>query len=295
MKFSLGLCTYNRSAMLQRALVSLAACEPPGCDWELLLIDNNSSDDTRSVARCFEGRLPLRYVFEASQGLSAARNRAVREFAGEVLLFTDDDLEFDRDWLLAYRRAFDAHEQAGWFGGRVRPLWPQGAPGWLKDENLGLITGLMVRFDLGDTTRPFTPDDPSPFGASFALRRRAIESSGEFRHDLGVNGATPGRGEEADYLDRLRAAGVPGHYVGESSAWHWQDPARFRWSYLYNYGVHKGITERRTGTARPPASAAHLREVAFALKAAVQLTKGRGDRARQCVINMGIMRGLREG
>lgn len=295
MKFSLALCTYNRSAMLQRALASLAACKEPGCEWELLLIDNNSSDNTRAVATSFEGRLPLRYIFEPTQGLSAARNRAVAEFAGEVLLFTDDDLAFDDDWLRVYTQAFDAQREAGWFGGRVRPFWPHGTPRWLHDENLALLTGLMVRFDLGDESRAFATHDPSPFGASFALRRSTIDSTGEFRHDLGVKGAIPGRGEEAEYLARVRAAGVPGHYVGQASAWHWQDPERFRWPYLYRYGVQKGITERRTGTARPPAGATRLREAAFALKAAVQMGKGRGDRARQCVINMGIMRGLREG
>lgn len=295
MKFSLALCTYNRSAMLQRALSSLAACDSPAREWELLLIDNNSSDDTRAVAQSFARQLPLRYVFEATQGLSAARNRALAEFRSDVLLFTDDDLEFDRDWPLAYSRAFDAQPQAAWFGGRVRPKWPEGAPRWLHDENLALITGLMVRFDLGDKSRAFVSNDASPFGASFALRRSAIETTGEFRGDLGVNGNVPGRGEEADYLERLRATGAPGYYVGESSAWHWQSPERFSWPYLYRYGVQKGITELRTGSARPQPNVTRLREAAFALKAAVQLTKGRGDRARQCVINMGIMRGLREG
>lgn len=291
--FSLALCTYNRSALLTQALGSLADCEAPTGDWELLLIDNNSRDATRAVAECFVGRLPLRYVFEPEQGLSAARNRALRECRGQVLLFTDDDLRFDPDWLVAYERAFARQQEADWFGGRIRPLWPDRPPRWLRDENMALISGLLVHYDLGSRNRAYQPTDPAPFGASFALRRRAFEQVGEFRADLGVKGDVPGRGEEADYFQRLKLAGIPGFYVGTASAWHWQDPARFGWRYLYRYGVQKGIAAVRMGEGAAAGNGSRLRELEYGLKGAWQMLKGRGDRARQCVINMGIQRGMR--
>jgi glycosyltransferase involved in cell wall biosynthesis len=293
MNFSLALCTYNRSALLAQALESLAACHRPAVDWELLLIDNNSSDDTAAVAQSFAARLPLRYIFERTQGLSHARNRALRDCRGEVLLFTDDDVRFDTGWLLAYQGAFAAELEASWFGGRIRPLWPHGSPPWLRDEGMALIAGLMVRYDLGGESRRYQPSDPAPFGASFALRRSAFERAGLFRPDLGVTAQTPGRGEEAEYLGRLRQAGVPGYYVGNSSAWHWQDPQRFRWPYLYRYGIQKGIAEVRVSGASREPSIGWLQEARYGGKALVQLLMGRGDRARQCVINMGILRGLR--
>lgn len=293
MKFTLAVCTYNRAALLTQALDSLAACRAPADEWELLLIDNNSGDYTRAVAESFLPRLPLRYIFEPIQGLSTARNRALRECRGDVLLFTDDDVRFDVDWLQRYQHAFSAQLGAGWFGGRIRPLWRDGSPAWLQDEGMALIAGLMVRYDLGAVDRPFLSADPTPFGASFALRRSAFELTGEFRTDLGVNGSTPGRGEEAEYLLRLKQAGIPGFYVGTSSAWHWQDPARFSWKYLYRHGVQKGIAETRMNGTESEPDTRRLMEVAYAIKAVVQLIKGRGDRARQCVINMGIMRGIR--
>jgi len=290
--FSLALCTYNRSNLLAQALESLCACQGPRGDWELLVIDNNSTDGTSAVAGSFAPRLPLRYVFEPVQGLSAARNRALRECKGEVLLFTDDDVRFDADWLRTYEQAFAGQPEAGWFGGRVRPLWPEGKPKWLHDENLALISGLLVHYDLGALNRPYATQDPAPFGASFALRRAAIATGGEFRADLGVRAGTPGRGEEVEYVERLRRGGVGGFYVGASSAWHWQDAARFRWPYLYRYGVQKGIAEARTQGAAVQSPAPYPEQAAFALKALLQLLKGRGDRARQCVINMGIARGV---
>jgi glycosyltransferase involved in cell wall biosynthesis len=293
MQFSLAICTYNRARLLAQALESLAHCEQPEGVWELLLIDNNSRDDTRAVAESFATRLPLRYLFEPAQGLSAARNRALREHRGDLLLFTDDDLRFDADWLRSYSKAFAEQPQADWFGGRIRPLWPVASPRWLKDEGMPLIDGLMVRYDLGSESRAFCAADSLPFGASFALRRGAIAQAGEFRLDLGVVAGTPGRGEEAEYLSRLRRAGAQGFYVGASTAWHWQHPERFRWRYLYRHGIQKGVAEVRMNPADCSPSGP-IAELMYGVRALVQLLKGRGDRARQCVINMGMLRGMRQ-
>jgi glycosyltransferase involved in cell wall biosynthesis len=295
MSLSLALCTYNRAQLLERALASLAECDPPRGDWELLLIDNNSRDRTREIARGFEGRLPLRYLFEETQGLSAARNLALRECRGDVLLFTDDDLRFDREWLRTYVSAFAARPESGWFGGRVQPWWEQGKPAWLHDDRLALIEGLLVHYDLGAVDRAYHREDPSPFGASFALRRATFERTGDFRLDLGVKGAVPGRGEESEYFERIHAAQIPGWYVGGASAWHWQDANRFTLRHLYIFGIQKGIAEIRMGGDRPQQEGRFSRELSFAARALAQWLRGRGDRARQCVINMGIERGLRGG
>lgn len=295
MNFTLALCTYNRAALLERALASLADCSQPEGEWELLLVDNNSSDRTRQIAASFDGRLPVRYVFEGNQGLSAARNRALKEFRGEVLLFTDDDLRFEPDWLRSYESAFLAHADCGWFGGRILPWWEHGKPGWLHDERMALIEGLLVHYDLGATDREYRMEDKSPFGASFALRREVVERVGDFRLDLGVSGDTPGRGEEAEYLDRVRPTSKSGWYIGSTHAWHWQDAQRFSLRYLYRHGIQKGIAENRIAKNGIASTGRFSREVLFAAKALGQWLKGRGDRARQCVINMGIERGLRRG
>lgn len=292
MTFTLALCTFNRARLLEQALESLSRCKAPEFGWELLVIDNNSTDSTAIVVDEFRSRLPVQRHFEPTQGLSAARNRAIKECRGDVLLFTDDDLRFDADWLCRYEEAFSAHPEAGWFGGRVRPLWENGPPAWLVDDKLSLISGLLVHYDLGSAGRAYQPSDPSPFGASFALRRSTFERFGAFRLDLGVNGTVPGRGEEAEYFDRLRSVGLPGWYVGESSAWHWQDPQRFGIGYLYRYGIEKGRAERRTSRGNAP-QGSRLQELAYLIRGLAQIGQGRGDRFRQCVINMGIQRGLR--
>jgi glycosyltransferase involved in cell wall biosynthesis len=293
LRFSLALCTYNRACLLKEALNSLSSCHTPNDQWELLLVDNNSRDDTRSVAESFSDRLPLLYVFEPVQGLSAARNRALRECQGDVLLFTDDDLTFEPDWLRNYEKAFREKRDAGWFGGRILPRWGNKRPSWLRDESMALIAGLVVRYDLGERDRYYNDSDPTPFGASFAIRRQAFERIGRFRTDLGVRGDVPGRGEEAEYFQRLKNARIQGFYVGSAGAHHWQDRARFRWHYLYRYGIQKGLAQKRMGILPTTSNGSRSLQLRYGFKGVWQLLKGRGDRARQCVINMGIQKGLR--
>lgn len=291
--FSLALCTYNRAALLTQALGSLAACEAPPGDWELLLIDNNSRDATRAVAESFIGRLPLRYVFEPEQGLSRARNRALRECRGDFIVFTDDDILVDSDWLRAYAEGFFNHSEMGYFGGPIQPYYLDGKPSWIKDESMPLIGGLLGYYTLGDISRPYAEQDMHPFGANFALARRVFERYPPFRNDLGVVGNTPGRGEEAEYFGRVRADNIPGYYLAAARCRHVIQSNHLTLRYLYRYGVQKGIASVRIGGAGAGCGS-RLSELEYGLKGAWQLLKGRGDRARQCVINMGIQRGLRD-
>ena len=169
------------------------------------------------------------------------------------------------------------------------PFWPNGKPRWFKDESLALVSGLLVRFDLGESTREFALDDPTPFGASFGLRRSVVDMIGDFRRDLGVTGGIPGRGEESEYLRRVLAAGFSGVYVGEGSVHHWTDSRRLKFGYLYRYGVQTGIAEKLTGSAAVGSS---VQAVVFAARGCLQLLRGRRDRFCQCVINVGIQIGL---
>jgi glucosyl-dolichyl phosphate glucuronosyltransferase len=286
---SVVICTYNRAESLRKTLASVSHVRLKGeIEWELIVIDNNSPDHTRQIVEEFEHQLPVRYCFEEVQGLSAARNRALKEFSGSHLLFTDDDVLVDPDWLRCWDDAIRRFAQAGFFGGKVTPFYPAGKPTWLFDEGLALIDGLLVRFHLGDEVRPFTSGEPTPFGANFALSRACIERVGSFRTDLGVKGGIPGRGEEADYMERAMALGETGVYVGTAIVNHATDPNRLTLGYLYRYGVQKGIAAKLMGST---VQGSKLRAIWHLVRGTFQLIKGRGDRMRQCVINAGIERG----
>jgi glycosyltransferase involved in cell wall biosynthesis len=286
------ICTYNRAESLEDTLEHL--CLSTNCDrlrWELLLVDNNCSDHTPQVAERFSGRLPLRYLLEPTQGLSHARNRALREAQGNALVFTDDDVRPLPEWLSAYADAFRDYSQAEYFGGRIIPWWPQGKPNWVRDINMALLSGLFVSYDLGGELHWYSPEEMHPYGANFALRRSLFERLEPFRIDLGASGNIPGRGEEAEYLQRARTAGARGLYVPAAAVLHRVDAYRLRLAHLYEYGVQKGIASQRMNPRC--AVPGRFAEGTYLAKGLWQLLKGRGDRFRQCVINMGIVRGAR--
>src|SRR4051812_25844630 len=103
LRFTVAICTWNRSALLAQALEQMTRLQvPAGVTWEVIVVNNNSSDVTDTVIASFEGRLPIRRVFEPAQGKSHALNRAVAESRGDYILWTDDDALVDEGWLAAY-------------------------------------------------------------------------------------------------------------------------------------------------------------------------------------------------
>ena len=289
---SICICTYNRCESLKITLRSLAKQHEIPLLAEVLVVDNNSDDATRSVTDEFHTALPIRVVHEKKQGLSHARNRAVAESRGDVLLFTDDDVVFDADWLSAYARACADFPAATFFGGRILPDWGGEKPRWLAGECLPLIDGVVVWYDHGTQTRLFTPNEPSPFGASFAVRRRLLEEVGGFRTDLGRAGASLGRGEETDFFLRAKQEAAEGVYVGRALCWHRIDRRRLKLWALYRYGIESGKAHKLiTGTHELGSLSRVPLHVARGLG---QLLRGRGDRFRQSVINAGIEVGMRQ-
>ena len=148
MKISIVIPTHNRAETLRNAMDSVLRLQGEA-EFEFVIVDNNSSDSTEDVVRAAAADLPVRYVKEGRQGLSHARNRALVEYRGQVLLFTDDDVVLDPHWLRAYADAFDTHAHAAYFGGRILPLWDGERPRWVRDEGMALISGVLVHYDLG--------------------------------------------------------------------------------------------------------------------------------------------------
>lgn len=293
MKISVSICTFNRADSLSDTLDNLSRQRAVSdLEWELLLIDNNCQDHTPQVAAAFAQRLPMRYLMEPHQGLSHGRNRAIREARGDLIVFTDDDVKPGPSWLAVYADGLVQHQEADYFGGPIHPCWPTGRPKWVRDESLPLISGLLGYYDLGDEERPYSAGDMHPFGANFALSRKLFEKLAPFRTDLGVSGRTPGRGEEAEYLKRATEAGACGVYLPTALCLHTVHASHLNLRYLYRYGVQKGIAGRLMKEGEMSSVPVLLPQASFAMKGLMQLAKGRGDRARQCVINMGIQRGL---
>lgn len=289
---SVAVCTRDRAASLVHTLGSLAAAATHACgDWELLVVDNGSSDDTAAVAHGFAPRLPgLRLLSEPQAGLSRARNRALAEFRGDWLAFTDDDALVAPQWLAALQAAIRDPREVDFLGGRSQVRWPSSAPAWLRRNDAPFISGLLCHYDLGEVDRDYESGDELPIGVNMAVSRRLVESVGTFRIDLGAG--TGARGEDSEYLKRAVDAGLRGRYLASATVHHTADRERLTLPALYRHGVAKGRTHARMND-RSVGGASRFKEAAILARAALQGLLRRGENLRIGVINAGILHGLR--
>ena len=129
--------TFNRCAILPAAIESLLAQNTPELKYELIVVDNNSTDHTRQVVESFiaRGHGNVRYVFEPKQGPSHGRNAGIANAKGEIIAFTDDDVRPEKDWLRNIKQAFDSYTEVECVGGKILPRWSSEPPRWLTVDH----------------------------------------------------------------------------------------------------------------------------------------------------------------
>ncbi len=292
MNVSIVICTYNRAVALEATLASACRLAVPRTPWELLVVDNNSRDNTRAVTDSFRDRLPLRYIFEPRQGKTIALNRAVGESTGELLVFTDDDVQLDANWLTAFVEGAERHPEAGWFGGRITPWFPSGRPGWIRQESVPALRGYLVLYDLGDRERRYEPEDEPPCGPCMAVRRATFDRIGPYREDLGPSGDRKGTHDDSELIWRAAAAGIGGVYLPQAACDHLVPAERLALRWFYRYGLGKGANAVRT-EMNAVANGEAKRAAWYAIRAVRQAAKGRWDRVCLCAMNIGIEIGRR--
>lgn len=242
MDVTLAICTRNRAPSLRQTLAGLARLAiPPGLQWECIIIDNGSTDDTAAAVASFQGVLPLRYCLEPVAGISHARNRGMAEARGRYMCWTDDDVDVPADWLAAYVRAFAAHPDAAFFGGPIVPHFESEPPAWFA-RNLNALASLTARRDFGPASLVFDRTSRElPYGANFAV---LTDANRRHPYDLGM-GAAPARdrtGEETDVLLAICADGGFGVWVPDAPVRHRIPPGRMTPAYVQAYERSVGET-----------------------------------------------------
>jgi glycosyltransferase involved in cell wall biosynthesis len=239
MTFSVVIATYNRAADLRETLWSLAGVRTTA-SWEVIVVDNNSTDETRAVviesAASFP--VPLRYVFEGEQGRSPALNAGIRLAHGEIVVTTDDDVRVDADWL---DRAAEGLERLAcdYVGGRVLPIWGGPRPAWLPDHG-GKHWAVIALLDYGG--EPIEFGARVPLGVNMAFRRSAFEIAGLFDPHTGRKAGTLLGQEVREWCIRARAAGVRGFYVPELVLRHIIPASRLSKAYFRRWFYWRGIS-----------------------------------------------------
>lgn len=233
-KCSIVIATYNRSLLLKETLESLVTNLGEAADCEVIVVNNNSSDDTQTVADSFVGRLSNYRVFlETSQGLSYARNRGVSESCGDIIVFLDDDVEIEQSWLQRLIEHF-IDKRVAVIGGKVLPFGMQKFPVWLPRE-YGFLASV---FDPSDAVCEID----KVMGANFAVKRRVFNEVGLFDVSLGRKGTKLLGGEEVELFHRIKRAGYKILFTPESRVWH-KIADKLRREYIEDYAYWLGVSE----------------------------------------------------
>ena len=242
------LCTYNRCEDLARALQSIALSQvASSVTWEVLVVDNKSTDQTRNVIESFCCQYPgrFRYLFEPQQGLSFARNAGIANARGEVLAFVDDDVTVEPTWLQNLTAELLNDGKWAGAGGRTLPAQKFTPPAWLPDEFFGIV---FASFDLGNEAGEL---NRAPYGANMAFRRAVFAKHGSFRIDLGRNPGNKIGNEDTEFGRRLMAAGERLRYEASAVVYHPVPQGRVTKEYFYPWWFDYGRALIRERGDRP--------------------------------------------
>lgn len=250
MKISVVLCTFNRCLSLPKALDSLAAQTlSEDVSWEAIIVDNNSSDETRALSEQYCHRYPgrFRYAFEPQQGLSRARNAGIRHARGEIIAFIDDDVIADPEWLQNLTASL-LHGQWAGAGGRILPPSDFSPPKWLTLGGEMDLGGTLALFDLGEKPGELKR---APYGTNMAFRASMFKKYGMFRVDLGRCGQSLLSGEDTEFGKRLMMAGEQLRYEPAAVVYHPVPVERLSEKHFRSWWFAFGRTRIIERSARP--------------------------------------------
>ena len=231
---SVVICTRDRCESLKKTLLSLYQQEG-GVAFSVIVVDNNSTDKTKQVVEELMSKFTghLRYVFEASTGISFTRNKGIREAKGEIIAFTDDDCLIDPKWISSIYGCFQKYHCDA-MGGKILAIYPEKTPDWVKD-NLDILCGPIVYHDHGDETKLYEKSMREFVGANIAFKRSIFDECGYFRTDLGAGRGV--MGEDTEYFKRMIQNGKKIYYCGQAVVHHPLVLSRTRLSYIRKWNI----------------------------------------------------------
>ncbi len=272
-KLSLIIATYNRCQSLLRLLGSVVSQSAPKEQWECVVVNNNSSDDTAEAFAAFASEhadCNLRMVTEVKQGLSNARNCGIGASVGEYIAIVDDDETIEQSFIESYIEFFDSFPAAMAAGGAVRAVFESGRPRWMSHYTERMIANTL---DL-DIAVTLFPKNRVPAGGNMAFRREIFDSVGVFNPQLGRNGESLMGGEENDLFARIRERGYDIFFVPNAAIDHYIPATKTTDVYFdrLSYNVGKSKAMRTEDLSRLIATERQKMVVAYILAVLYTLT-----------------------
>lgn len=242
MRISILIATYRRAGLLQQTLAALGSLRRLDLLAELLVIDNADDAATHEVVAAAARQLPVRLLIEPTAGKNRALNRALPEARGDLLVFTDDDVITDPDWLVALAEGAARWPEAAVFGGRVLPRWPAGlAP--VFDHPFFRHAYAIADWETAEGYY----SAGRVFGANMAVRSRIVAEGWRFAPEVGPQGSenyVPG--SETELTGRLERAGLRSVYLPQAVVFHCIRPEQLQLPWLYGRAFRRGRSEAQS-------------------------------------------------
>lgn len=245
MHLTVVVATCNRSSCLERLLDGFAECAvPDGLKWEVLVVDNNSTDNTPQVIEAAVAKYPfVRATPEPQQGVSYARNRGAVEAFGRYVFFIDDDAAPSRTFLTGIEKGLADYPDILCFGTKVISHFPD-RPKWFAIEGPYALMGILGMYDLGTEDKLLEQGDPLPIGSGILIDKDLFCRYGMFDTTLGVKAQSkyPGRGEDTCYMEKLVQENVAICYLAYAQVDHYPDLSRYNMARLRRMYIGSGIS-----------------------------------------------------
>ena len=239
------ICTYNRAKYIGPLLESIAANDLSTQEYEIVLVANNCTDNTREICESFAKAhkdINFRYCVEPEQGLSAARNKGIKEAQGDLIVYIDDDALVDEWYLRTIVDFMSAHKEIDAIGGPIIPLYEDTVePKWMTRYTKELLCGYLY---FGEEERPF-PGERYPGGGNAAYRAEVFEKVGLFNTALGRKGNGLLGSEEKDIFDKMKTQGMRFMYLPKMILHHIIPQKKLERDYFDRLTLQIGMSERQ--------------------------------------------------
>jgi glycosyltransferase involved in cell wall biosynthesis len=227
--------------------------ESPKGGWRLVIVDNGSKDSTREIIASFRPHLPLTYLYEPRQGKNVALNTALPTVSGDLVVFTDDDILPQSNWLKLLRSAADSNPSFAIFGGSILPKWDSPPEEWLTAwVPLSPTFGVLNSLNDGPIKPNFV------FGGNMAIRASIFERGYRFNEAIGPKGLNYAMGSEIELLMRLAQEGFQSWHCKSAIVYHIIQSFQMREEWILARAVRYGRGQYRIRTKNRPEQALSL-------------------------------------
>lgn len=255
MVLSIVIPTRNRAFYLQQALASIITQTYPRDFFEVIVVDNGSTDNTRQVVEAFQQQLRnVRYFYDATPGLHVGRHLGMKMAKSDILVYADDDIEAFPTWLQAISESFQ-NQDVALVGGKNLPKFEVAPPEWIKkmwkpDKNSHKIIGYLSILDLGNEIKTINPH--LVFGCNFSIKKAILLEAGGFHPDAMPQEMIRYRGDGETHVSQyILTRSYKALYHPNASVYHLVSSNRITEAYFrkrsYNQGISDAYTYIRSG------------------------------------------------